>query len=60
MTKKIRRGREKIITCEKCGMRTPRSKTRYYYRFGRKIYLCIKCAKKSGLIGRYARIERSQ
>ncbi len=44
---KKRRGREKLVTCDKCGARVPYDKAVSYYdrRSGRKIYLCIRCAK---------------
>jgi len=53
--KKTRRGRERLVTCESCGQRQPKSHTRSIIRRGRKINLCIHCAKKRGVIGRYSK-----
>ncbi|MCW1301386.1 MAG: hypothetical protein QW507_01125 [Candidatus Nanoarchaeia archaeon] len=58
MPKEIRRGKERVITCDICGQRQPKSHTRPFYRFGKKFYACMRCAKKMGLVGRYARIKK--
>jgi len=58
MVKETRRGKEKLITCDFCGQRQPRSHTRSFYKFGRKFHVCMRCAKKRGLVGKYPRIRR--
>ncbi len=50
-----RRGRETLVTCEVCHQRVPKDHavSTYNRRTGLKIWLCIKCAKKRGLVGKW-------